>query len=105
MGSSDRSSTKQLLIYWIAYSLFTCIEYFGYELFNLLLIAIDCLRCCVSCSRIFYWLAKCIGFIWFLNSGSHIVRRFLDQNGGNDSANTDMRVDDDQLLNGTEKCK
>jgi hypothetical protein len=77
--SPETSDYRRLLIYWVVYSSLTYIEYFGRGLFNLLLIPIDCLGYCLSHSAIFYWLAKCIFLVWFLNSGSRMISRCFAQ--------------------------
>jgi hypothetical protein len=77
--SPERNDHKQLLIYWVVYSLFICIERLGYRLFDLLLIFIDLLENCLSCSLLFYWLAKCIFLVWFMKSGSRMISRHFTQ--------------------------
>jgi len=96
-GSSD---DKQLLVYWIVYSLLNCIEYVGYAFFNLLLMCIDCLRFCLSHAELFYWLAKGIFLIWFMNSGSRMISRWFVGDTDTPAQDTDiMSAEDIDLLN------
>jgi hypothetical protein len=102
-GSSD---DKQLLVYWIVYSLFNFIDYVGYGFFNLLLISIDCVRYCLSNSALFYWLGKTIFLIWFMNSGSRMISRWFVQDTDTPAQNTDdMSAEDIDLLNSFQKRK
>lgn len=94
-GAGD---TQRLLIYWIVYSLFTFVEYFGHGLLSLLLFSIDCFMWCLSCSPVFYWLGKCIFLLWFFNTGSRVIERRSD-------ADNDEGAGDNDLLNGIEGCK
>ncbi len=90
--SPETGDHRRLLIYWIVYSSLTYIEYFGHGLFNLLLISIDCLGYCLSHSVIFYWPAKCIFLIWFMNSGSRMISRCFTQDTGPEECKYTLRI-------------
>ncbi len=71
---------KQLLIYWVVYSSLICIEYLGHNIFHALFTCIGYLGYYLFNTSLFYWLAKCIFLIWFMNSGSYMISRRFIQN-------------------------
>lgn len=65
------------MVYWVVYSILTCIEYFGHGLFTGFVTCIEFIVHSLFYLSYFYWLAKCLFLLWFAHAGAQIISRMF----------------------------